>query len=520
MTSRSQPLLLALAEAADDLLAQPSVKSRLVLLFRELADCLEADGEQASSPMTHPSEPEEDVVNDPLYANAVEDRLHSTSAANDDLIATQDTLLDRDQAIERLREGLGTKIERVEGIVPIGLEVPEGAIQGPTVALSTLAQRFSLKAEACRMLATTGHLPDPLCERAQKASTRLWMREFMAPERLEWMQHLGESFETAADAALLLEKAFPVTLDSITHRHQDVVDAVAHVSSILLSASLRMQGKHDLNVDPDVRDFHRWLEFLTQRYQIYQERYMKFNALAPLKSLPDAQKKLQALKDSRGKAEREYLSGLKAYLKQIAAESPGSAARRLKEVRFLEKIESARTLGWQPSRLDLRKLLSAWYDALPRPEDPPPFYTQLLGFVDDQYREQPDEETDEDEDDLQPSKTPNIDRVRMLLHGKALYIVGGNPVPAAMERIKKAFGLSDVLWPETQPHTSVDSLRPTVSRPEVAAVLLLVRFASHTFGQLIEDCERTRKPFVRIPNGYGVKQIAYQILAQASHQLT
>lgn len=522
MKPDTDSLVSLFARAAEDLLSQPTVKSRLALLFRDLADVLDAPQGAAIPPSLEALERKigGDDLPDEAPVVVVGDGLPHAQDAIDPVEEEPDVQLDADEAKRLLQEGMGLQSPIVPGVISVIPTYDEPSVPMPSTALSTLAQRFAVKAEACKGLSTTGQPSKALAERAQKLGASIWMTVWMKPERLEWMQHLGLCFEAGAEAALLLERTFPQTLDTITHRHQDVLDAAAHATSLMLSATFRMQGKNDLNADPDVREFHRWLEYLTNRHQIFQERYMKLNALASLKSLPEAQNKLAALKDTRGKAERELLNGLKAYLKQIAAEAPETPARRLKESRFLEKVESAKELGWQPSRLDLRKLLSAWYDALPRPERPTPFYAQLLDYVDAQYREQPADEVEEDEEDLQPSKTPNIDRVRMLLNGKALYIVGGNPVPAAIERIKNAFGLTEVIWPTTSHNSSVESLRATVSRPDVAAVLLLIRFSSHTFGQLIEDCERARKPFVRIPSGYGVKQIAYQILAQASQQLT
>lgn len=528
MPTDSQALLALFVRAAEDVFNQPAVRARLASLLRDVADELEAPPE-ASHPapeaiLTPTSAPEPEPesegilirVPDPASGDGIPQQQEAIPSKEEE----PDEQLDAEVAIRLLREGMGENRTVAHGVFPVNASTLElHTVQKPGVSLNLLSQRLSLKAETCKVVGAASPVPKTLSERAQKLNTSLWMIGMGKPERLDWMQHLGLCFEAGAEAALLLEQSFAPTLDTITHRHRDVVDAAAHATALTLSATFRMLEKPDINADPDVRDLHRWLEYLTNQHQIFQDRYMKLNALPSLTTLPEAQKKLAHLRDPRGKAERQLISGLRAYLKQIAAENPDSLARKLRENRFLEKVETAKELGWQPSRLELRKLLSTWYDALPRPEHPSPFYAQLLEYVDDQYREIPPDETEEDEEELQPSKTPNIDRVRDMLQGKALYIVGGNPVPAAMERIKKSFALKEVIWPHTSPSSSVESLRATVSRPDVAAVLLLVRFSSHTFGQLIEDCERARKPFVRIPSGYGVKQIAYQILHQASQQL-
>ena len=53
----------------------------------------------------------------------------------------------------------------------------------------------------------------------------------------------------------------------------------------------------------------------------------------------------------------------------------------------------------------------------------------------------------------------------------------------------------------------------------MAAVLLAIRFASHSFGDARTFCDRHGKPFVRLPAGYGPNQVARQILDQAGDRL-
>ena len=56
-------------------------------------------------------------------------------------------------------------------------------------------------------------------------------------------------------------------------------------------------------------------------------------------------------------------------------------------------------------------------------------------------------------------------------------------------------------------------------RPEVALVLLAIRWSSHAFGDVQHFCDRHGKPLVRLPGGYSTNQVAAQILAQSSNVL-
>ena len=58
-----------------------------------------------------------------------------------------------------------------------------------------------------------------------------------------------------------------------------------------------------------------------------------------------------------------------------------------------------------------------------------------------------------------------------------------------------------------------------IARPDVALVLLAIRWSSHAFGDVKQFCDRHGKPLVRLPGGYSPNQVAAQILAQCSEQL-
>ena len=106
-----------------------------------------------------------------------------------------------------------------------------------------------------------------------------------------------------------------------------------------------------------------------------------------------------------------------------------------------------------------------------------------------------------------------------LLAGKSLVLIGGRRRRDSQEALRKAFGLESLLWIETKEHQSIESFKPMIARPEVAMVLLAIRWSSHGFGEVSHLCERHGKPLVRLPGGYSPNQVAAQILAQCSEQL-
>ena len=87
------------------------------------------------------------------------------------------------------------------------------------------------------------------------------------------------------------------------------------------------------------------------------------------------------------------------------------------------------------------------------------------------------------------------------------------------ESLRRALGLSELLWIETKEHQSIDSFEPLIARADVAVVLLAIRWSSHAFGDVRQFCDRHGKALVRLPGGYSPNQVAAQIVGQCSGKL-
>jgi hypothetical protein len=117
----------------------------------------------------------------------------------------------------------------------------------------------------------------------------------------------------------------------------------------------------------------------------------------------------------------------------------------------------------------------------------------------------------------QPSS--EVRDVAKLLNGRTVILLGGDRRPHAHDSLKEAFGLKELIWIETREHESLAGFIPYVARQEVAVVLLAIRWASHSYGEIKKCCEEYGKPMVRLPGGYNANQVAMQIIQQCSGQL-
>ena len=106
-----------------------------------------------------------------------------------------------------------------------------------------------------------------------------------------------------------------------------------------------------------------------------------------------------------------------------------------------------------------------------------------------------------------------------LLSGRSIVLIGGLRRPEAQRSLTSALGLRELSWIETKEHQSITAFEPTIARPDVALVLLAIRWSSHAFGDVKQYCDRHGKPLVRLPGGYSPNQVAVQILSQCSEKL-
>jgi len=112
------------------------------------------------------------------------------------------------------------------------------------------------------------------------------------------------------------------------------------------------------------------------------------------------------------------------------------------------------------------------------------------------------------------------ERVRAVLRGRAMLVIGGEPRQEAEQRLRDSFKLAHLHWPVTREGApDVYSLEPLIARPDVVVVVLLVRWSRHALNEVAALCDRHGKPLVRETRGYNPVQIASSILEQCGKRL-
>lgn len=393
------------------------------------------------------------------------------------------------------------------GIAPIDLDI--------------LRRRCHLKAEAARLVAARkrGELvppPDDLIRQATELpDCDLWMLypgDYVdAPKAWD---DLGGAFAVGTEAAHLLAilKDLP---EPLAGRHREQVLYAAAESQAMMWA-----GVLDVHRRVDADQVHLFVHVreIARRHQIYINRYLKKEDRVSADGWPSLLARLAALRDplaeARGKARtrEKSLTNLKYKLRKLA-ESPATAAADWPRV--LELLEEVVAAGVPASNVDIRELLVPVLDTLPEDQEPGPNAERVFAAVSEYLATRPAPAP-------APCAEPPTAEVRAvadLLRGRELVLIGGVERPAARRAIESAFGLTRLNWLSTRPHESVTYFEPAVARPEAAAVLLAIRWSSHSYGDVKEYCDKYGKPIVYLKAGYNPNQIAHAILEQVGDRL-
>jgi hypothetical protein len=343
----------------------------------------------------------------------------------------------------------------------------------------------------------------------------LWMctPQAPSPSDLSLFEDLAGCFDCLADATALLRVALDEE-DRTPEHVETAIDLAAEAQSSLLAALQAIDGPND----PDQLAAFTWIREIAASRHFFIRNHMRRDDMADPRHHPELAQRLEQarsrVEEQQGRKRRvhqllnklRYISGKIAEGRDDQWEGLVATTRELV------------TLGLAPSHPEIRDALLPVVDDLPPHDDQdyPDEFRLVLGQI-DRFLALHATAPAEEPADRTPS--PSVAEVRKLLAGKVLLLIGGERRPQHQELLRRSFGLAEVIWPDAAHHMSVETFGPAVARPEVALVLLAIRWSSHAFGDVKHMCDAHGKPLVRLPGGYNVNQVASQILEQCGDRL-
>jgi hypothetical protein len=412
-------------------------------------------------------------------------------------------------------------------------EPPRGPAPVPDAELPVIAERCRLKAEAAGRAAERQRQPrsgpgavydveprdqELVARAAHLPNCYLWMiaRNAPVPDDPARYDDLAGCYAAAADAAdLLADLAFE---DPTDEDLAPVLYVAAEAQSALRAAVRRTGWAHS---DPDQNRLFGRVRDEGQERRIFIARFMREEQLADPTGWADLRDRVkQAGEGVRGRKERDrqrkkLVSKVRFHARRVRDEPAADHAADWETIvrSVAELVEG----GLPPSNAEVRDLLLPVRDAVPAdlPESRP---FQLVLREIDRYRELTAGGADGEPDEAGEPPIPEVRRAAELLGGRAVVLIGGEGRRHAADALRDALGLTEVIWLQGRERSYVN-FEPHVARPDVAAVLLAIRWSSHGFSDVKEYCDKYDKPLVHLPAGYGPNQVAYQVVTQVGDRL-
>ena len=344
----------------------------------------------------------------------------------------------------------------------------------------------------------------------------LWMLDatWSPPEDATLLDQGAACFEALADAAREIQ-SFLAGSTPAGNTWSTLLALLAEAQS----AVRVIVGKLHTQDDVDQLQAFRWLRTTAEEQRIYLDRFMRRDDLADPAQAARLRERIAECaaawqnEHQSGKLIKKSLSKLRYQLNQWS-QLP-EAERDSAWGPIVQTIAQAVESGLPASNVELRELLVPYVDDVPLNDESPEALRRVLREL-ERFLSQPSVEAPERR---AAPPTEDVLRVRSWLAGSELVLIGGDERLAAKQRLIEAFDLADVRWVATRDHESIEMFRAPVARPEVQVVLLAIRWASHSYGEVQRFCDQAGKFLVRLPGGYSTNQVARMIVDQCGERL-
>jgi hypothetical protein len=390
----------------------------------------------------------------------------------------------------------------------------------PNEDLETLATRCRAKAEAARWAAERQR-------RIRERDDRPDEDEPADPFPRDWAETLTDAYYWsgtsepcgAADPSILdlvggcfetLSEGLHL-LDSAQRRRSGLEKALPLVAEAQ-SAVRRSLQRLRVQDDPDQLTVYEAVRESAARHRIFLKRFMRADDLADPEGWPNLLARIESR--SGGGAPSQRQQSLFENLRSLCA-SKDTGATDASWRAIVSAVEQLVVEGTPPSSREIRDSLLPILDDLPEMEDLPAGFRLVLREIDRYLATRSSGLVEV----ASTEPTAEVRGAAELLKGRSAVLIGGIRRPQAQELLRTTLGLKELVWIGTREHQSIRGFEAVIARPEVAVVLLAIRWSSHAFGEVKPFCERHGKPLVRLPGGYNPSQVAVQILAQCSGQL-
>lgn len=334
----------------------------------------------------------------------------------------------------------------------------------------------------------------------------LWMNHpsHSPPANLTLLDDLSECYANVAAALCVVRRLIP---RKHNHTFVEALGLLAQAQRALWVAIEIVDGP----CDDDQRAVYKWLKGVTRQYKVFVPEMAgndspPFDGLVPAARIAELDRRLQRTAEREKQQQRRLRAA--QYHVDLVASGAGSDHDCN---RIIQEVNALVAEGVPPSNVEVRELLLPVVNVLPSVTPAPHF--QLVVREINQFRGSTRPKTG-----TARKASPEVGKLAKLLRGRTVVVIGGDRRHETVARLAAQLHV-EFVWVETNEHDTYKAFRAVVARREVAVVLLLIRWASHSFGKVEDYCRQYGKPLVRLAGGYSLNQMAYQVLQQCGDRL-
>lgn len=395
--------------------------------------------------------------------------------------------------------------------------------------LAGAQKRLRLKADAARWAAERSRMvanganvtlevrprDTELIRAAKHEGCYLWMLHSNGPrpQRPDHFDLIAAWFENLADALALAERV----IEAVGWNGNEIAPALELIATSQ-SALLVAVNECAEYGDDDQRAAYRWLKQAADEHGVIPREGMTLNAQTDPSEWDAVAGRISRLsqefdkRQDRSRKIKKLLSKVRHKVSVVL--SPNSAPQEAWG-ELMAGVHDLVQSSLAPSNKELRDILLPIFDRLRELPDQPDGFRLVVRAIEtfNDQRSAPESPASG------AQEIAEVQLARQLLNGRSVVMIGGDERPDARAAVERAFGLKELVWIGTNKHDSYKGFEPFIARPDVAVVLLAVRWASHSYGEVDETCRRYSKPLIWIPGGYNPNQLAYRIVEQAGERL-
>ncbi|MBI1323595.1 hypothetical protein GC170_10475 [bacterium] len=435
---------------------------------------------------------------------------------------------------------------------------PPRRIFGPdTIDLNLISERARLKAEGVRWAWTRERRihagadfmreiqpnDQSLVHRAKALSNcYMWMNDPFGPRLTDQrqMETLAGCFETLAEAVSLVKEVMPDR-----HKQPDLVkQALTYMAQSQSALRMIVRQVYDRD-DQDQMESYQWLRRITQVERIYLSRYMRLDDPADPNDwvmIHEAVTRIEQQLDDTRRTSTEIKKQIRklGYETSQIAHLPADLALPRWEIVFTT-IEDLLDMEVPPSHPDMINPLLHIAPSIPDEVEVPDSCSTVWNHVVSvlEEKKQTEESTKALRSRMEPGlrsvtqslktratdlpETPEIDSTTLIkdrLRGRSIVLVSGEVREPARRALQKELELKELIWFSLSGPEDMMDLKAEISSPDVVLVMVSPKAAEKAREELIQVCESTGKPLVRLSIGYGPSTVLSAIVNQAAERLT